>query len=86
MSKPLWEDTNEIVEQFIIWEYRNWSVLKKLEQVRDITKTCLELALARIRKENPNFSDEELQFHLASLWLDSETLRGAFEARRKYKG
>lgn len=71
---PLWEDTSPEAAQRLIELYRNMPAARKLRQVEELTRAVQQLALARLRAEDPGASDDELDLRLASLWLPAEVV------------
>ena len=79
----LWEDTSPEAERVLLLGYRNMSGARKLQQVTELTFAVQQLALARLRMEDPTATDRELQLRLASLWLPPELLERVMEQARK---
>ena len=75
---PSLTDTDRNADEILIAGYRAMEPWKKLAQVAAMTRTILQLAAARIRKQHEGISERELQLRLASLWLDRDTLIRAF--------
>jgi hypothetical protein len=71
-------DTSPAIHQIIVEGYRRMPPHEKLIQVNEMTKAVQQLALARIRKQHKNISEQEESFRLASLWLDRETMIRVF--------
>lgn len=83
----LWEDTSPDAERVLVEGYRRMSGAKKLQQVTELTFAVQQLALARLRLEDPTATDRELQVRLAALWLPPELLERVLErVRRPEKG
>jgi hypothetical protein len=75
---PISIDTDRNVDEILIAGYREMEPRKKLAQASAMTRTVLQLAAARIRKQHDGISDRELMLRMASLWLDRDTLVRAF--------
>lgn len=71
-------DTSPEAQAFLLEGYRRMSPAQKLEQVRALNETVLQLAAARIRRQYGPVSDRELRLRLASLVIDRETMVRAF--------
>jgi hypothetical protein len=78
MSSPLFADTSPDAERVMVEAYRRMNPAQKARCVGELTRGVQQMALARIRREHPKAEERELRLRLASLWLDAETLRGAF--------
>ena len=77
MPTPLWRDTHPAAERVLIEGYRRMSLADKLKRVAALTQGVQQLALLRLRKAYPDDSERQLQYRLASLWIDAETMRRA---------
>ena len=49
----------------------------KLKRVVALTQGVQQMALLRLREKYPHDSEQHLQYRLASLWIDAETMRRA---------
>ncbi|MFH1469271.1 MAG: hypothetical protein ABIO70_33110 [Pseudomonadota bacterium] len=78
MSIPLFTDTSPDAERVLVEGYRRMAPGAKLLRVRELTQGVQQMALARLRCEHPNAGETELRLHLASLWLDPQTMKQAF--------
>lgn len=58
--------------------YRAMTPQEKWAQVAAMTRTVLQLAEARIRKQHEGISDRELLLRMGSLWIDRDTMVKAF--------
>lgn len=74
MRPKLWEDTSAAAELVLIEGYRRMSPARKAGQVTSLTLAVQQLALARLRAESPDASDQELRVKLAALWLPADLL------------
>lgn len=79
-------DTSEAAEKILIEGYRNMPAHKKLEQVSALTQMVQKMALARIRSQYGNVSEQELRLRLAALWLPRETMIKLFNWDPEVKG
>ena len=70
----------------IIEGYRRMGGARRLELSRQMTRTLLDLARARIRARRGDLPEKELRLRLASLWLDRETLVRHFDWDPKIEG
>ncbi len=75
MRPKLWEDTSPAAERVLIEGYRRMSPARKVSQVAWLTLAVQQLALARLRAECPDASDDALRVKLAALWLPDELLK-----------
>lgn len=75
MRPKLWEDTSPAAERVLIEGYRRMSAARKAGQVTSLTLAVQQLALARLRAESPDASDNELRARLAALWLPADLLQ-----------
>jgi hypothetical protein len=71
-------DTPPQIQKILIEGYRKMSPQQKLKRVAELTLAVQQLALARIRRQYGDISERELHLRLASLWLDSETMKRVF--------
>ena len=78
MTSSYPSDTDPKIQEVLIKGYRKMSPQQKMLRVNELTKAIQQLALARIQKQYPDSSEREQQLRLASLWLDRETMIGAF--------
>lgn len=78
----LFEDTHPEAEAALIALYRQMSPEKKLRQVGALNRTVKQLALSRLRQDDPEASDEVLKLRLAALWLDPALLLAAYGQER----
>ena len=62
--------------------YRKMSPEKKMRQVGALNRTVKQLALSRLREEDPEATDEVLKLRLAALWLAPELLLAAYGRER----
>jgi len=79
-------DTPPHIQKLLIEGYRRMSPQQKLKRVDELTKAVQQLALARIRKQYGDISEEEQKLRLASLWLDRETMIKVFGWDPSVKG
>ena len=85
MSPPrfvLFEDTSPEAEAVLIALYRKMSPEKKMRQVGALNRTVKQLALSRLREEDPEATEEVLKLRLAALWLDPALLLAAYGRER----
>lgn len=82
MRPKLWEDTSPAAERVLIEGYRRMTPARKASQVASLTLAVQQLALARVRAENPESSEDELHLKVAALWLPDDLLRRALAHRR----
>jgi hypothetical protein len=82
----LWEDTSPEAEQVLLAGYRAMSPAKKLRQVEELTRGVQQLALARLRAEDPDASPRTLQLRLAALWIEPELLARVLDHERRRAG
>ena len=78
----LFEDTSPEAEAVLIALYRKMSPEKKMRQVGALNRTVKQLALSRLREEDPEATDEVLKLRLAALWLDPALLLAAYGRER----
>ena len=76
------EDTSPEAEAVLIALYRKMSPEKKMRQVGALNRTVKQLALSRLREEDPEATDEVLKLRLAALWLDPALLLAAYGRER----
>lgn len=79
-------DTHPEIERRLIEAYRTMTPSQKLSRVVEMTRAVQQMALARLRSTYPGASDRELTLHLASLWIDRETMIRAFDWDPEEKG
>lgn len=84
MRPKLWEDTSPDAERVLIEGYRRMSPARKAQQVVALTQAVQQLALARLRVEMPNASDQELRMALAALWLPEDLLNRVVAHQRAH--
>lgn len=72
----LWDDTSPAAERVLIAAYRRMTLARKARQVDQLTLGVQQLALARLRAEDPTAGERELRLRLAALWLSPEQLEG----------
>ena len=72
-----WSDTHPAAEQVLIEGYRRMTPADKLKRVVSLTQGVQQMALLRLREKYPEDSERQLQYRLASLWIDAETMRRA---------
>jgi hypothetical protein len=72
-------DTHPKIKEIVIAGYRKMSPQEKMIRVNEMTKGVQQLARARIQKEHPDESEREWRLRLASLWLDKELMKEAFD-------
>jgi hypothetical protein len=68
------DDVDPEIEKVVIEGWRRMSPAEKVDQVRQLTRTSRQFALAGIRRRHPDASEHELRLRLASFWLDRETM------------
>lgn len=73
----LWNDTHPDAERVLVAGYRRMSPADKLKRVTALTQGVQQMALLRLREKYPQDSERQLQYRLASLWIDAETMRRA---------
>lgn len=73
----LWNDTHPAAERVLVEGYRRMSPADKLKRVVSLTQGVQQMALLRLREKYPEDSERQLQYRLASLWIDAETMRRA---------
>ena len=78
----LFEDTSPDAERVLVGLYQRMSPARKLRQVEELTRGVQQLALARLRAEDPAADDEILKLRLAALWVDHDLLLAAYGAER----
>lgn len=83
---PVIPDTSPAIRKMLIMGYRKMSPQQKLKRVSELTKAIQQLALARIRKQYGNISEQKQQLRLAALWLDRETMIRVFHWDPKSEG
>lgn len=83
---PVITDTSPAIRKVLITGYRKMSPQQKLKRVSELTKAIQQLALARIRKQYGNISEQKQQLRLAALWLDRETMIRVFHWDPKSEG
>lgn len=79
-------DTPSEIQKILIDGYRRMTPQQKFKTVNELNKSILQLALARIRAQYGDISEREQRLHLASLWLDRETMIKVFGWDPKIKG
>ncbi len=72
-------DVRREVEAIVVEGWRRMSAAQKVQQVRQLTRTCRQFSLAGIRDRHPTASEEEVRLRLASFWLDRETMIRLFD-------
>lgn len=75
----LFDDTSPEAEAFLVERLRSLSPAQKLRRVQELNRTIHQLALLRIRKRFPDANEREQRLRLASLWLEPEVLKTAFD-------
>jgi hypothetical protein len=75
---PLLTDTSPEAAEIMIRGYREMKPGRRMILAGAMSRAIMQLAAARIRKAHGGITDRELLLHLASLWLDRETLIRAF--------
>ena len=79
-------DTPPEIQDMLIAGYRRMTPQQKARRVDELTKAVQQLALARIRKQYGDLSEQEQRLRLASLWLDRETMIRLFDWDPQQKG
>ena len=79
---PLFEDTSPDAERVLVGLYQRMSPARKARQVEELTRGVQQLALSRLRAEDPTADDETLKLRLAALWIDRDLLVAAYGAER----
>lgn len=74
MHPKLWEDTSPAAERVLLDGYRRMSSVRKARQISELTRGAQQMALARLRGEDPGATERELQLRLAALWLPADLL------------
>jgi hypothetical protein len=72
-------DTSPEAERILIEAYRRMPPWEKVRRVSEMTRACVELALAGIRARHPGATEQEVRLRLAALRLDRETMVRVFE-------
>ncbi|MCP4110862.1 MAG: hypothetical protein GY749_35925 [Desulfobacteraceae bacterium] len=72
-------DTPPHIQKMLIAGYRRMTPQQKMQRVSELTKAVQQFALARIRKQYGNISEQEQRLRLAALWLDRETMIRVFD-------
>ncbi|MCP4351386.1 MAG: hypothetical protein GY795_38460 [Desulfobacterales bacterium] len=72
-------DTPPHVQKMLIAGYRRMTPQQKMQRFSELTKAVQQFALARIRKQYGNISEQEQRLRLAALWLDRETMIRVFD-------
>jgi hypothetical protein len=78
MSMETSEDNPPAIEALLVNLYRAMSPAQKLERVRVLTRAVQELALTDIRRRHPDAGSRELEWRLASRWIEPELMVRAF--------
>lgn len=78
----LFDDTSPDAERVLVGLYQRMSPTRKLRQVEELTRAVQQLALARLRAEDPTADDEILKLRLAALWVDRQLLLAAYGEER----
>lgn len=78
----LFDDTSADAERVLVGLYQRMSPARKMRQVEELTRGVQQLALARLRAEDPGADDETLKLRLAALWVDRDLLLAAYGAER----
>lgn len=68
----LWDDTAPAAEVVLVAAYRRMSAAAKARQVDQLTLGVQQLALARLRSEDPSADERTLRLRVAALWLSPE--------------
>ncbi len=71
-------DTSPHIQKMLIAGYRRMTPQQKMQRVSELTKAVQQFALARIRKQYGNISEQEQRLRLAALWLDRKTMIRVF--------
>lgn len=77
-ATPKTSDTPPYIRDILTAGYRRMSPQNKLKRVSELTKAVQQLALARIRQQYGELSEQEQRLRLAALWLDRETMIQVF--------
>ena len=85
-AAPLSDDTDPVIEEFLIAGYRRMSTAEKLERVRELTRAVQQLALMDIRRRHPEADEREQALRLASRWIEPELMLRAFGWDVREKG
>jgi hypothetical protein len=75
-------DTTADVEARMDAHYRAMSVAEKVALMASLQRTVCTLARARLRREAPDATDDEIEERLRALWWPPELHRAFFAARR----
>ncbi len=59
---------------------------EKMRRISELNKAAQQLALSRIRQQYGDIPEREQRLHLASLWLDRETMIRVFSWDPKEMG
>ncbi len=79
-------DTNLKIEQLMVEQYRNKTVLEKLEMIVELNITGQQLALIGLKLRYPDASETEMKLRLAALRLDKEIMEKVFNWNIVEKG
>ena len=71
-------DTPPEIQKILIQGYRKMSPLDKMRRVSELNRSIQQMALARIRREYGDITEDEEKLRLASLWLDKNLMIKAF--------
>jgi hypothetical protein len=71
---PVTQDTSPKAERILIHGYRSMPARRKMRQVVAMTQAVQRMALARLRKQYGNMSEQEERLRLAALWLPRKTM------------
>ena len=71
-------DTSKETERILIEGYRSMSAEKKLQQVSVLTIMVQRMALARLRSQYGEMSENVEKLRLAALWIPRETMKKLF--------
>lgn len=82
LRPPLFEDTSPDAERVLVGLYQRMSPARKVRQVEELTRGVQQLALSRLRAEDPTADDDVLKLRLAALWVDKELLLAAYGEER----
>jgi len=71
-------DTPPEIQKILVEGYRKMSPQEKMKRVSELNRSVLQMALARIRREYRDISEQEEKLRLASLWIDKDLMIKVF--------
>ena len=79
-------DTSGLVENMQVELWREMSPVSKLQAVRSLTESALQLSLAGIRQRFPEATESECKIRLARLTLGPELAERVYPGSSKLSG